>query len=78
MMRERAVRPNLRGNLSDVSFPSACRHILNNHRAIFNTGTASGTTVFDDSAGPLSDFDLEIAGGSLHAFKVCIGNKFNV
>jgi len=78
MMRERAVRPNLRGNLSDVSFPSACRHILNNHRAIFNTGTASGTTVFDDSAGPLSDFDLEIPGRSLHALKVRVGDQFDI
>ena len=78
MMRERTVCPNHHRYPSDVSFPSACRRILNDHRAILNTGTASGTTVFDDGAGPLSDFDLEVAGGSLHAFKVCIGNKFNV
>ena len=78
MMRERAVRPNLRGYPSDVSFPSACRHILNNHGAIFNTGTASGTAVFDDSAGPLSDFDLEIPGRSLHALKVRVGDQFDI
>ena len=77
-MRERAVCPNLRGYPSDVSFPSACRHILNNHGAIFNTGTASGTAVFDDSAGPLSDFDLEISGGAFYTLKVRIGDQFNV
>ena len=78
MMRQRAVCPDHRGYPSDVSFPSACRHILNDHRAILNTGAASGTAVFDDRAGPFSDFDLEVAGGALHAFKICIGNQFNV
>jgi hypothetical protein len=77
-MRERAVCPNLRGYPSDVSFPSACRHILNNHGAIFNTGTASGTAVFDDSAGPLSDFDLEISGRTLDALKVRVGDQFDI
>jgi hypothetical protein len=78
MMRERAVRSNHRVYPSDVSFPSACGHILSDHRAILNTGAAPGATVFDDRAGPFSDFDLEVAGRALHAFKVCIGNKFNV
>jgi hypothetical protein len=63
---------------SDASFPSACRRILNDHRAILNAGTASGATIFDDRAGPFFDFDLEIARGSLHAFQVCIGDQFDV
>jgi len=78
MIRGRAVRSTHHVYPSDVSFPSACRHILNDHRAIFNTGTASGTTVFDDSAGPLSDFDLEIPGRSLHALKVRVGDQFDI
>jgi hypothetical protein len=78
MMRERAICPNHRVYPSDISFRSACGHILNDHRAILNTGAASGTTIFDDRAGLFSDFDLEVAGGALNAFKVCIGNKFNV
>ena len=78
MTWERAVHPNHHVYPTDVSFPSACRHILNDYRAILNTGTTSGTTVFDDRAGLFSDFDLEVAGGALHAFKVCIGNQFNV
>jgi len=51
---------------------------LNDHRAILNTSAASGTTIFDDGAGFFSDFDLEVARGSLYTFKICIGNKFNV
>jgi len=78
MMRERAVRPKPRGYPSDVSFPSACRRILNNHRTIFNTGTTSGATIFDDCTGAFFDFNLEIAGGSRHAFQVCIGDQFDV
>ncbi len=78
MMRQRAVCPDHRGYRSDVSFPSACRHILNDHRAILNTGAASGTTVFDDSAGTLSNFDLEISGRSLHAFKIRVGDQFDI
>jgi hypothetical protein len=35
---------------------------LNDHRAILNTGAAAGAAVFDDGAGTLSDFDLEISG----------------
>jgi len=45
---------------------------------IFNAGTASGTAVFDDSAGPLSDFDLEIPGRSLDALKVRVGDQFDI
>jgi hypothetical protein len=78
MMRERAIRPNHHVYPSDVSFESACCHILNDHRAILNTGAASGTTIFDDRAGLFSDFDLEVSGGALYAFKICIGNQFNV
>ena len=78
MMRERAVRPNHRGYPSDVSFPSACRHILNDHRAILNAGTASGTAIFDDGAGALSDLDLEVSGRTFHALKVCIGDELDI
>jgi hypothetical protein len=46
--------------------------------AIFNTCTAAGTAVFDDGAGTLSDFDLEISGCSLHTFKVCVGDQFDI
>jgi len=78
MMRERAIRPNHHVYPSDISFRSACRHVLDDHRAILNTSAASGTTIFDDGAGLFSDFDLEVAGGSLYTFKICIGNQFNV
>jgi len=78
MMRERAICPNHHVYPSDISFRSACSHILNDHRAIFNTSAAPGTTIFDDRAGLFPDFDLEVAGGALYAFKICIGNKFNV
>jgi hypothetical protein len=78
MGREHAVCPNHHFYPSDISFSSACRHILNDHRAIFDARAASGTAVFDDGAGSLFDFDFEIAGGALNAFKVCVGNQFNV
>jgi hypothetical protein len=78
MMRERAIRPNHHVYPSDVSFRSACSHVLNDHRAILNTGAASCTTVFDDGAGLFSDFDLEVTRGTLYTFKICIGNQFNV
>jgi hypothetical protein len=51
---------------------------LDDHRAILNTGAASGTAVFDDRTSPFFNFNLEVAGGALYAFKVCIGNQFNV
>ena len=78
MMREHAVSANHHIYPSDVSFPSACRHILNDHRAILNTGAASGTTVLDDRAGPFFNFNLEVSVRALHTFYVCIGNQFNV
>ena len=78
MMRERTVCPNHHRYPSDVSFPSACRRILNDHRAILNTGTASGAAVFDDSAGTLFNFDFEISGRPLHAFKIRVGDQFDI
>jgi hypothetical protein len=51
---------------------------LKYHGTIFNTCTASGATIFDDSAGPFFDFDFEISRGSFYTFKVRIGNQFNV
>jgi len=51
---------------------------LKYHGTIFNTCTASGAAVLDDTAGAFSDFDLEIAGRSLDAFKVRIGDQFDV
>jgi hypothetical protein len=78
MMREWGICPNRRVYPFDIIFRSACSHILNDHRAILNTGAASGTTIFNDRTGLFSNFDLEIAGGALYAFKICIGNKFNV
>jgi hypothetical protein len=51
---------------------------LYDHRAVFNTGTTTCTTIFDDGAGAFSDLDLEISGRSLDFFKVCIGDEFDV
>jgi hypothetical protein len=78
MIRGRAVRSTHHVYPSDVSFPSACRHILNDHRAIFNAGTAARAAVFNNRAGTLSDFDLEVSGRTLHTFKVCVGDQFDI
>jgi hypothetical protein len=51
---------------------------LNDDRAIFHAGAASGATIFDDGAGAFFDFDLEIPGRAFHAFKVCIGDQFDI
>jgi hypothetical protein len=51
---------------------------LLNHRTVFNTGTATGAQIHFDAAGAFSDFNLEIAGVPLDAFKVRIGDQFNV
>ncbi len=63
---------------SDVTFSSACRHVLDDHRTILDTGTASGTAIFDDGAGALSDLDLEVSGRTFHALKVCIGDELDI
>jgi hypothetical protein len=78
MMRKLAVSTNHCNSPSNVTFPSACRHILNDHRAILNTCTTSRTTILDDRAGTFFDLDLEISGRSLHAFKIRIGDELDV
>jgi len=51
---------------------------LLNHRAIFNAGTAAGAQIHIDTACAFFDFYLEIAGFARNAFKVCIGDQFDV
>jgi hypothetical protein len=51
---------------------------LLNHRAVFNTGTAPGAQIHLNASGALFDFDLEIAGVALDAFKIRIGDQFDV
>ena len=46
--------------------------------AIFHTGAASGAAIFDDGAGAFFDLDLEIPGRAFHAFKVRIGDQFDI
>jgi len=64
--------------LSNITNSSACRHRLNDDRTVFNTGAAPGAAIFDDGAGALSDLDLEVAGRTFHALKVCIGDEFDI
>jgi hypothetical protein len=51
---------------------------LEDHGAIFDTCTATGAAVFDDSTSAFFDFDREISGGAFYTLKVCIGDQFNV
>jgi len=51
---------------------------LENHGTIFNTCTAAGAAILDDTAGAFSNLDFEISGGAFYAFKVRIGDQFNV
>jgi hypothetical protein len=51
---------------------------LNDHGAIFNAGAASGTAVFDNGAGALSDLDLKVSGSAFHTLKVCISDEFDI
>jgi hypothetical protein len=51
---------------------------LLNHRAVFHTGTAAGAQVHVDAAGAFFDSYLEVAGVALDAFKICIGDQFDV
>lgn len=53
-------------------------YTLLNHRAVFDTGAASGAQVHLDAACPFFDFYLEMAGVALDAFKICIGDQFDV
>jgi hypothetical protein len=46
--------------------------------AVLHAGAATGAPIFNNRAGAFFDFDLEIAGRSLHAFQVCIGDQFDV
>ena len=51
---------------------------LLNYRAVFNTGAAPGAQIHLDTARTLFDFYLEIAGLAGNAFKICVGDQFNV
>jgi hypothetical protein len=51
---------------------------LKYHGTIFNTCTASGATVLDNSTGAFSDFDLEISGGAFYTLKVRVGDQFDI
>ena len=51
---------------------------LLNHRAIFDAGTAAGAQIHVDAGGALFDFDLEVAGVALDAFKIRVGDQFDV
>jgi hypothetical protein len=51
---------------------------LKYHGAIFNTCTASGAAILDDTAGAFSNFDFEISGGAFYTFKVRVGDQFDV
>jgi hypothetical protein len=48
------------------------------HGTVFHTGTTPGAQIHLDAAGTLFHFDLEIAGLTGNAFKVCIGDQLNV
>ena len=51
---------------------------LKYHGTIFNTCTAAGAAILDDTAGAFSDFDFEISGGAFYTFKVRVGDQFDV
>jgi hypothetical protein len=51
---------------------------LLNHWAVFNAGTTAGAQVHVDAAGTLLHFNLEIARLALDAFKICVGDQFDV
>ena len=48
------------------------------YRAIFYTGTAAGTAILDDTAGPFSDLNLEISRRSFHGFQISVSDKLDV
>jgi hypothetical protein len=48
------------------------------HRAVFHTGSAPGAQIHFDAAGTFFNFDLEVAGVALDAFKIRIGDQFDV
>jgi hypothetical protein len=51
---------------------------LLNHRAVFHAGTTTGAQIHIDAAGAFFNFYLEIAGFALDAFKICVGDQFDV
>jgi len=51
---------------------------LKSYRTIFNARAASGAAVFNDAAGAFSDFDFEIAWGSLNRFQISVGDQLDV
>jgi hypothetical protein len=48
------------------------------HRAVLHAGAASRAQIFDDAAGPFSDFYLEFTRGSFNGFNVRVGDKLDV
>jgi hypothetical protein len=53
-------------------------YTLLNHRAIFNTGATPGAQIHNDTAGAFFDFYFEVAGVALDAFKICVGDQFDI
>ena len=51
---------------------------LKYHGTIFNTCTASGAAILNNTAGAFSNFDFEISGGAFYTFKVRVGDQFDV
>ena len=51
---------------------------LKSYRTIFNARAASCAAVFNDAAGAFSDFDFEIAWGSLDRFQISVGDQLDV
>jgi hypothetical protein len=48
------------------------------HRAVLDTGAAPGAEIHFDAAGTLFDFDLEVAGTPLDAFKIRVSDQLDV
>jgi hypothetical protein len=51
---------------------------LKSYRTIFNARAASCAAVFNYAAGAFSDFDFEIAWGSLDRFQISVGDQLDV
>jgi hypothetical protein len=59
---------------SAEALTSCCKY----YRAIFDTGTAAGTAILDDTAGPFSDLNLEISRRSFHGFQISESDELDV
>ena len=51
---------------------------LLNHRAVLHTGATTGAQIHFYAAGAFFDFDLEIARFARNAFKIRVGDQFDV